>query len=184
MVPMRKTDPGVRCACQPLVATPLVRVQPMKAIPTREQLEEQLSEPTEAVVETLGRLRGDILLLGAGGKIGPSLARMARRASDRAGVTRRIIGVSRFSNPDEEAGLQVHGVETIRCDLLDEAAVAQLPDAPNVIYLPGLKFGSAERAASTWAMNTYLPSVVCRKYRASRIVAFSTGAVYGLTSSA
>ena len=153
----------------------------MKAIPTREQLEQLLSEPTEAVVETLGSLRGDILLLGAGGKIGPSLARMARRASDRAGVTRRIIGVSRFSNPDEEAGLQVHGVETIRCDLLDEVAVAQLPDVPNVVYLAGFKFGSTQDTARTWAMNAYLPGVVCRKYRDSRIVAYSTGAVYGLT---
>ena len=130
------------------------------------------------------RLPGDIILLGAAGKIGPSLARMARRASDLAGVKRRVIGVSRFSAPGEQARLQAHGVETIRCDLLDESAVAQLPPAPNVIYLAGLKFGSAEDAARTWAMNTYLPGIVCRKYRGSRIIAFSTGAVYGLTSRA
>jgi nucleoside-diphosphate-sugar epimerase len=152
-----------------------------KGIQTVEQLEQVLSEPTEPVVEIMRRLPGDIILLGAAGKIGPSLARMARRASDLAGVHRRVIGVSRFSAPEEQARLQALGVETIRCDLLDEFAVAQLPPAPNVIYLAGLKFGSAADAARTWAMNTYLPGNVCRKYRASRIVAFSTGAVYGLT---
>src|SRR6266568_908650 len=154
------------------------------AIQTIEQLEELLSEPTEPVVEIMRRLRGDILLLGVAGKIGPSLARMAKRASDLAGVHRRVIGVSRFSATEEQARLEAHGVETIRCDLLDESAVAHLPPAPNVIYLAGLKFGSTEDAARTWAINTYLPSIVCRKYRASRIVAFSTGAVYGLTAQA
>src|SRR5207248_621023 len=155
------------------------KVTTMNAIQTVEQLEQLLSEPTEAVVETMRRLQGDIILLGAGGKIGPSLARMARRASDLAGVARRVIGVSRFSNAREEAKLQAHGIETMRCDLLDEPAVAQLPNVPNLIYLAGMKFGSSEDAASTWAMNAHLPGVVCRKYRGSRIVAFSTGAVYG-----
>ena len=130
------------------------------------------------------RLHGDIILLGAAGKIGPSLARMARRASDLAGVRRRIIGVSRFSAPEEQARFHAHGIETIRCDLLDEPVVAQLPPAANVIYLAGLKFGSTEDATRTWAMNAYLPGIVCRKYRASRIVAFSTGTVYGLATRA
>ncbi len=154
----------------------------MKAIQTVDQLDELLSEPAEPVVDAIRHLRGDIVLLGAGGKIGPSLARMVRRASDLAGVQRRVIGVSRFSSPGGAAELQAHGVETIQCDLLDEAAVERLPAAPNVIYLAGLKFGSTELPASTWAMNAYLPGVVCRKYRTSRIVAFSTGAVYGLTT--
>ena len=154
----------------------------MKAILTIEQLEELLSEPAEPVVESMRRLAGDIILLGVGGKIGPSLARMARRASDLAGVARRVIGVSRFSDSNEEDRLRAHGIETFRCDLLDEAAVARLPMVPNVIYLAGLKFGSTDQAAATWAMNAYLPGVVCRKYRSSRIVAFSTGAVYGLTT--
>ena len=152
-----------------------------KAIQTVEQLEALLSEPTEPVVEIMRRLQGDIILLGVAGKIGPSLARMARRASDMAGVRRRIIGVSRFSSPEDQAGLHSHGIETIRCDLLDESAVAQLPPAPNVIYLAGLKFGATDDAARTWAMNTHLPSIICRKYRSSRIVAFSSGTVYGLT---
>jgi nucleoside-diphosphate-sugar epimerase len=151
-----------------------------KEIQTVEQLEELLSEPTKLVVELMRRLHGDIILLGAAGKIGPSLARMARRASDLAGVRRRVIGVSRFSAPEEQARFHAHGIETIRCDLLDESAVAQLPPAPNVIYLAGLKFGSTADTARTWAMNAYLPSIVCRKYRSSRIVAFSTGTVYGL----
>src|SRR5438552_18621829 len=158
----------------------LSRAKKLNAVQTVEQLEQLLSEPTEVVVEMMRRLQGDIILLGAAGKIGPSLARMARRASDLAGVSSRVIGVSRFSATEEQARLQAHGVETIRCDLLDESAVAQLPPAPNVIYLAGLKFGSTEDAAQTWAMNSYLPGSVCRMYRASRIVAFSTGAVDGL----
>jgi nucleoside-diphosphate-sugar epimerase len=159
-------------------------MNPPKTIETVEQLEELLSDPAETVVEMMRRLEGDILFLGAGGKIGPSLARMARRASDIAETSRRIIAISRFTAADEEANLNRHGIETIRCDLLDEAAVAQLPGAANVVYLAGLKFGSAGRLPDTWALNTYLPSVVCRKFRESRIVAFSTGAVYGLTGRA
>jgi nucleoside-diphosphate-sugar epimerase len=159
-------------------------MNPPKTIESVEHLEELLSDPGETVVEMMRRLEGDILFLGAGGKIGPSLARMARRASDIAGTSRRIIAISRFTAADEEANLNRHGIETIRCDLLDEAAVAQLPGAANVVYLAGLKFGSAERLPDTWALNTYLPSVVCRKFSESRIVAFSTGAVYGLTGRA
>lgn len=153
-----------------------------KTIETLEQLGQALSEPTDAVVEMMRRLPGDLVLLGVGGKIGPSLARMAKRATDLAGVPRRIIGVSRFSAAQEEANLHADGIETVRCDLLDEAQVARLPDAPNVIYLAGFKFGSSTRASTTWAMNTWLPSVVCARYRTSRIVAYSTGNVYGLTS--
>src|SRR5256884_1406691 len=138
---------------------PVTHVTAMKAIQTVEQLEQRLSEPTERVVEAMRRLPGDIILLGAGGKIGPSLARMARRASDLAGGKRRVIGRSRFSLPNEEARLQAQGVETIRCDLLDEAAVAQLPTAPNVIYLAGLKFGSTENAAGNLAVKTHPPRI-------------------------
>ena len=153
-----------------------------RSIPSIERLEQLLSEPTEAVVEMMRRLKGDIIFLGVAGKIGPSLARMAKRATELAGVSRRIIGVSRFSSPVEEANLRADGIETIRCDLLDEAAVAQLPDVPNVFYLAGFKFGSATKASTTWAMNTWLPGVVCARYRHSRIVAYSTGNVYGHTS--
>jgi nucleoside-diphosphate-sugar epimerase len=145
-----------------------------------DHLEDLLSEPTPAVVETMRRVEGDVIVLGVAGKMGPTLARMARRATELAGVRRRVIGVSRFGSPEQEASLQRHGIETIRCDLLDEAALARLPDAPNVIFMAGRKFGSTGDEPLTWAMNTYLPALVCRRYASSRIVAFSTGNVYGL----
>jgi hypothetical protein len=149
-------------------------------IQNEDELEAALSEPTPEVVETLCRLRGDVILLGAGGKMGLSLARMARRASDAAGVSRRVIGVSRFAGGGD-AAFQAAGIETIRCDLLNDDEVARLPDAENVAFMTGKKFGSSEDTASTWAMNSYLPAVVCRKFCHSRIVAFSTGNIYGLT---
>jgi len=105
---------------------------------------------------------------------------MLHRGSAAAGVRRRIIGVARFSAGHLQAELESQGIETIRCDLLDEAAVGRLPDAPNVFYLPGMKFGSTGQESLTWAMNTYLPAIVCKKFSGSRIVALSTGNVYGL----
>lgn len=144
-----------------------------------DELEERLSRPTERVVRTLAHLPGDIVLLGAGGKMGPTLARMAKRASDEAGVARRVIGVSRFGNDTIVRQLQTHGIETIRGDLLDAAFVDSLPPAPNVVYMAGLKFGTTGNEPLCWAMNTWLPSLVCRKFIRSRIVAFSTGNVYG-----
>jgi nucleoside-diphosphate-sugar epimerase len=139
-----------------------------------------LSEPPPGVIDTLTRLSGDILFLGAAGKMGPTLARMAKRASDAAGIRRRVIAVSRFSTGGE-AAFTAHGVETVRCDLLDEAAVAELPDAANVVSMPGRKFGSTGDEGTTWAINCHLPAVVCKRFRASRIVAFSTGNVYPFT---
>jgi nucleoside-diphosphate-sugar epimerase len=149
-------------------------------IATESQLETLLSEPSPGVIETLRRLDGDILVLGASGKMGPTLARMAKRASDAAGVRRRVIGVARFTSGGE-AELAEHGVEPIRCDVLNEDAIGRLPDAPNVMYLLGRKFGSTGDEATTWAVNAYLPGVVSRRYRNSRIVALSTGNVYPLT---
>ena len=153
------------------------------AIADQVHLDTLLSEPTDQVVETLARMEGDILVLGVGGKMGPTLARMARRAADRAGgPRRRVIGASRFTNAAHEAALHAHGVETIRCDLLDETAVGRLPTVPNVIFMAGRKFGSSGAESLTWAMNCLVPSAVCRHFEASRIVAFSTGNVYGLTA--
>ena len=146
------------------------------------ELEERLSEPTPGVIDTLGKLQGDVMVLGAAGKMGPTLTRMARRASDAAGVVRRVIGVSRYSNPDGQSKLEAHGVETIRADLLDESALNALPDAPNIVYMAGMKFGSTDNEALTWAMNVHLPALVCRRFAASRIAAFSTGNVYGPVS--
>jgi len=153
----------------------------IRAIADEAHLDELLSEPSQQVVDTLERLDGDILVLGAGGKMGPTLARMARRAADQAGSTRRVIGVSRFASGAQEAALHTHGVETIRCDLLDQDAVGRLPVAPNVVFMAGRKFGSTGAESLTWAMNCLVPAAVCRRFEASRIVAFSTGNVYGLT---
>lgn len=153
----------------------------LSAIQNVDQLEDLLSEPTPAVIDALGRLDGDLLLLGVGGKMGPTLARMARRAFEAAGVRRRILGVSRFSAADVERRLQAHGIETIRADLLDPRQLDALPDAPNVVALAVMKFGATGQEALTWAMNCYLPGMIAQRYRTSRLVAFSSGNVYGLT---
>jgi nucleoside-diphosphate-sugar epimerase len=150
-------------------------------IATEAELEERLSEPTPGVVDTLKRLQGDIIFLGVAGKMGPTLARMARRASDLAGCSRRIIGVARFS-AESPAALEEHGIEPIRCDLLDPDQVDRLPDAANVVYMAGKKFGSTGDESTTWAQNCLLPATICRRYRHSRIVAFSTLNVYGMVA--
>ena len=149
-----------------------------------DQLEEVLSRPRAADVSAMKQIRGDLLILGVGGKMGPSLARLARRASDDAGVRRSIVAVARFSNQELPAELSRHGIETIACDLLEPGALNRLPDIPNVIFMAARKFGSSGAEHLTWAMNTYLPGLVAERYRNSRIVAFSTGNVYPLRSAA
>lgn len=143
-----------------------------------EQLEELLSRPTPDVVAAMGRIEGDLIILGVGGKTGPSLARMARRASDEAGVSRRIVGVSRFSDAKLEDQLNSQGIETIRSNLLDRRQIDALPELPNVLYLAAMKFGSTGQEPTTWARNAYMPGLVAEKFHASRIVAYSTGNVY------
>lgn len=145
-----------------------------------EHLEDLLSAPSPGAVETLARLDGDMIILGIGGKMGPTLARMARRAFDQAGKKNRVLGVARFSQPGLFERLPKLGVEPIRADLLDPDQVARLPDVPNVVAMSGMKFGAAGQEALTWAMNAHVPALVCRKFRESKIVAFSTGNVYGL----
>ncbi|HYO80779.1 MAG TPA: NAD-dependent epimerase/dehydratase family protein, partial [Bryobacteraceae bacterium] len=137
-------------------------------------LDELLSTPSEADVSALRELEGDLILLGVAGKMGPTLALRARRASPQ----KRIIGVSRFSSPGLRTQLEAAGVECIEADLLDRDQVASLPDAPNVVYLAGRKFGSSGDASLTWAMNALAPANVCEHYRNSRIVAFSSGNIY------
>lgn len=154
---------------------------PPSTVATEDELDELLSRPTPAVVQTMQRLRGDIILLGVAGKMGPTLARMVVRATEAAGVKRRVIGVSRFTNAAAERQLNDWGIETIRCDLLDPVQVDRLPDAANVVAMSALKFGSTGKAALTWGMNVYVPTLVARRYTGSRIVAFSTGNVYPLT---
>jgi nucleoside-diphosphate-sugar epimerase len=150
---------------------------------TEAELEDALSLPRDATIAALQRTPGDIVILGAGGKMGPTLARMAARAAILAdgGAPRRVIAVSRFSSPRAEDALHAVGVETVRCDLLDRAAVARLPDAPNVIYMAGQKFGTSDAPSRTWMQNVVVPAICAERYAASRIVAFSTGNVYPLT---
>jgi nucleoside-diphosphate-sugar epimerase len=133
------------------------------------------------VVEALGRVEGDIIILGAAGKMGPSLARLAVRASHEAGSARRIIGVARFGNAAARALLDRNGVHTIACDLFDRSALDALPGAPNVVYMVGRKFGTARDESATWATNAWLAGTVAQRFADSRIVAFSTGNVYPLT---
>jgi nucleoside-diphosphate-sugar epimerase len=144
-------------------------------------LDDLLSIPSDAAIQTLRNLDGDFLILGAAGKMGPSLSRMIRRGLDALGKTARVIAVSRFSSPAAQQDFNNHGVETIKADLLDPTQLATLPEAPNIVYMAGMKFGSTNQEALTWAMNVYLPGMVCQRYRTSRIVAFSSGNIYGLS---
>jgi len=145
-----------------------------------EQLDRLLSNPTEGVIETFSHLDGDVIILGVAGKMGPTLAWMARRAFDASGRRdRRVLGVARFTDPESESWLRDRGIETIRCNLLEQSAIERLPEVPNVVSMFAMKFGSIGREFQTWAMNTFLPGLVARHYRRSRIVAFSTGNVYG-----
>jgi len=146
------------------------------------ELDELLSTPRAETVEALRDSPGDIVVLGAGGKMGPTVARMAARAAALVGDSRRVFAVSRFSSPDVARTLGSAGIEPIACDLLDRDAVALLPDVPNVIFMAGQKFGTASAPATTWAMNTIVPAICADRYRAARIVAFSTGNVYRLTA--
>jgi len=149
-------------------------------IKSEADLDDRLSTPSAEDVNLFRELEGDLIIIGVAGKMGPSLARRAVRASRAAGPPRRVIGVSRFSTPSSERLLQEAGVETLRIDLLDAGAVAALPDARNVLFMAGRKFGSTGAESLTWAMNAYLPALVAERYRHSRIVVFSSGNVYPL----
>ncbi len=144
------------------------------------QLEELLSRPSDETVELFKKLDGDIIFLGIAGKIGPSLANMAKRACDMAGVKKRIFGVSRFRRLEEKTQIESFGIETIQGDLLDRDFLESLPKVKNVFFLAGMKFGSQDNLSLTWAMNSYLPALVVEHFKDSRIVAYSTGCVYPL----
>jgi nucleoside-diphosphate-sugar epimerase len=143
-------------------------------------LEEVMTQPSDALVRELERVPGDLMVLGVGGKMGPTLARLAKRASP----SRRVIGVARFSQAGLREQLQQHGVECIEADLLSRDALAKLPDAPNIIFMAGRKFGSTGSEWLTWAMNAYVPALVAERFSRSRIVAFSTACVYPFVSTA
>ena len=138
-------------------------------------LEGYLATPSRDLVRDLARIDGDLLILGVGGKMGPTLARLARNAMPRE---RRVIAVARFSEPGVRESLQAHGIETISCDLLEREAVAKLPQCANVVFMAGRKFGAEGDTPLTWAMNAYAPALVAGRFRQSRIVAFSTACVY------
>ncbi len=143
-----------------------------------EAIDEIFSRPTSGVLETLWSLEGDVMLLGVGGKMGPSTARMLLRGFDELGQRRRVFGVARFSDPDVRARLDGYGVETILADLMEPGDVEALPECANILFLAGQKFGTASRPELSWAMNAVLPAYVSERYKRSRIVALSTGCVY------
>lgn len=139
-------------------------------------LEDILSEPADATKEIVAGLNGDIVVLGAGGKMGPTLAMMLKKASS----DKNIYAVSRYSDKSVRTRIERSGIKTIQADLLDESVYSQLPDVENVFYLAGMKFGSTGNQPLTWALNSFLPGLVARHYKSSRIVVFSTGNVYPL----
>ena len=151
---------------------------------TEAELEERLARPTPADVDFARTLEGDVMVLGAGGKMGPSLARRVRRALAAAKTARRVFAVSRFPTPELPRALERDGIETLVCDLLDPDQVARLPVCPNVLFLAGMKFGSSAQPGLTWALNTIAPANVARRFSGSRIVVFSTGNVYPLVDPA
>ena len=140
-------------------------------------LEDLLSEPHDATRKALCGISGDVAILGAGGKMGPTLAMMLRKAAP----DKKIYAVSRFNDQRARSRIEGAGVEIVEADLLDEAVYDRLPDVPNVFYLAGMKFGATGNQPLTWAMNAYMPALVARRYHRSRIVAFSTGNVYPFT---
>ncbi|MEI8248443.1 MAG: NAD(P)-dependent oxidoreductase [Lentisphaerota bacterium] len=145
-------------------------------------LEDMLSEPGTGLVEMMKRLDGDIMILGIGGKMGITLGRQAVNAIKAAGVGKKVIGVSRFSDIEGRKKLERWGIETISCDLLDQDAAKALPEVKNVIFMAGRKFGTEGSEELTWAMNTIVPGYVGNHFRKSRIVVFSTGCVYPLVN--
>lgn len=154
--------------------------QARSSLPNRfdnaDALDEFLSRPGEDLIEDMKDVEGDIIILGAAGKMGPTLTRLARNATS----GKRIVAVARFSEPDSRQRMEDWGIETIQADLLDERQVKDLPKLENVLFMAGMKFGASGNQPLTWAMNTYCPALVASAFRESRIVAFSTGNVYPL----
>lgn len=151
-------------------------------IKSEEELENVLTQPAPALVQFITRVESPLVILGAGGKMGPTLAVLAKRAAEQARHKLDVIAVSRFSDPACKAWLESRGVITQEADLLKFEDVDHLPDSSNIVYLVGLKFGTAENPSATWAMNTVPPALVAQRYRNARIVALSSGNVYPLSS--
>lgn len=147
-----------------------------------EEIYKNLLQPSDDLIQDIARLDGDIMILGVGGKMGPALAKLAKKSVDKAGINKKIIGVARFTEMDLQLELEREGIETFKADLLNDEQLQKLPDVENVLYLAGVKFGTSGNESFTWAMNTYLPGRVAEKFKNSRIVVFSTGNVYPLTN--
>jgi len=137
-------------------------------------LDELLCRPSQALIDDLRKVDGDIMVLGVAGKMGPTLAGLAKAAAP----DRRVIGVARFSDASVKDWLTARGIETINCDLLDEVAINALPKLKNIVFMAGRKFGAEGDLSLTWAMNSHVPALVAQAFAGSRIVAFSTGCVY------
>ena len=151
-----------------------------ETIRNEDELIEVMTRPRPVLVEFMRTLSSPLVVLGAGGKMGPTLALLARRAADAAGHPLEVVAVSRYSDPHARAFLEAHGVRTLSADLMDRAAFVGLPDTDNLIYLVGLKFGTSRDPARTWVTNTLVPAYAAERYAQARIVALSTGNVYPL----
>lgn len=145
---------------------------------TEEMLDTMLTTPSDALCEDMAKLNGDIMVLGAGGKMGPTLCVLAKRAMEKAGVDKKVYAVSRGSDPIAKAFMEANGIVTIAADLLDTEKLRALPDTENVIYMAGKKFGTDGNEWQTWAMNAALPAYTAEKFKNSRIVVFSSGNIY------
>lgn len=153
-----------------------------ETIQSEAELNRLLATPYPELIEMMQRLDGDLMILGAGGKMGPSLAHLARRACREAGVSKRVIGVSNEYDANDRKSLEQDGVETVVADLIDPAQIERLPRVDNIIYMVGRKFGTEGTQGLTWLINVVVPANVARTFKDSRLVAFSTGCVYALTS--
>lgn len=156
----------------------MMKTQTDRPIASVEELESALSEPSEALVQDMSSWDDGLMVLGAGGKMGPTLCRMAANAFRRGGADREVIAVSRFTNPVEKEKLEAAGVRTVSADLMDPESLRALPDCKNIIFAAGRKFGSTGGESVTWAMNAYLPGLVASRFAGSRIAVFSSGNVY------
>jgi len=145
---------------------------------TEEKLDALLTEPSQALIEDVKKIKGDIMVLGAGGKMGPTLCLLAKKAVEKAGIEKRVIAVSRFTDKFATELLHNNNIETISCDLLDKEKLYALPEVENVIYMAGRKFGTDGSEWLTWAMNSTLPAFVADKFKKSNIVVFSSGNIY------
>jgi nucleoside-diphosphate-sugar epimerase len=145
-----------------------------EAIADIDALDDLLCRPSRPLIDDLGKVDGDIMILGVAGKMGPTLAGLAKAAA----THRRVIGVARFSDASVKTWLEARGIETIHCDLLDEAAIGALPKSQNIVFMAGRKFGAEGDLSLTWVMNAHVPALVAQAFPGSRIVAFSTGCVY------